>query len=56
MLAQLDGTVSAIPPEHSPAVGALLIAWRAAGLPVLPELPEPTPGIVQSISGIKSLN
>ncbi|MGD1072975.1 MAG: BadF/BadG/BcrA/BcrD ATPase family protein [Bryobacteraceae bacterium] len=32
MLAQLDDTVAASPPQHSPAVGALLIAWRAAGL------------------------
>jgi N-acetylglucosamine kinase-like BadF-type ATPase len=32
MLVQLDGTAMASPPEHSPAVGALLIAWKAAGL------------------------
>jgi N-acetylglucosamine kinase-like BadF-type ATPase len=32
MLVQLDGSVVASPPEHSPAVGALLIAWKAAGL------------------------
>jgi N-acetylglucosamine kinase len=31
MLVQLDGSVVASPPEHSPAVGALLIAWKAAG-------------------------
>jgi N-acetylglucosamine kinase-like BadF-type ATPase len=40
MLAQMDGTVTAGPPEHSPAAGALLIAWKAAGLPVVPALPE----------------
>jgi len=39
MLVQLDGTVMASPPEHSPAVGALLIAWKAAGLNIVPELP-----------------
>ena len=32
MLCELEGTVTASPPEHSPAVGALLIAWKAAGL------------------------
>ena len=40
MLAQMDGTVTTSAPEHSPAAGALLIAWRAAGLPVVPALPE----------------
>ncbi len=44
-LAQLEGTVSTRPPEHSPAAGALLIAWRAAGLPVVPDLPEHARGI-----------
>jgi N-acetylglucosamine kinase-like BadF-type ATPase len=41
MLAQLDGTAVASLPEHSPAVGALLLAWRAVGLQVVPDLPEP---------------
>jgi N-acetylglucosamine kinase-like BadF-type ATPase len=44
MLAQMDGTVTASAPEHSPAAGALLIAWRAAGLPVVPALPETVAG------------
>jgi N-acetylglucosamine kinase-like BadF-type ATPase len=45
MLGQLDGRVATSAPEHSPAAGALLIAWRAAGLPVVPYLPEPVPVI-----------
>jgi N-acetylglucosamine kinase-like BadF-type ATPase len=39
MLVQLDGTVMANPPEHSPAVGALSIAWKSVGLHIVPELP-----------------
>jgi N-acetylglucosamine kinase-like BadF-type ATPase len=41
-LTELDGTVSAAAPCHGPAVGALLLAWRAAG--VL-SVPEPMPGL-----------
>jgi N-acetylglucosamine kinase-like BadF-type ATPase len=37
MLIELEGTVSAAPPEHVPAVGALLLAWRAAGIAAVPE-------------------
>jgi N-acetylglucosamine kinase-like BadF-type ATPase len=37
MLAELDGDVSAAAPIHSPAVGALLLAWRSAGLALVPE-------------------
>jgi N-acetylglucosamine kinase-like BadF-type ATPase len=40
ILAELEGTVTACPPQHSPAVGALSIAWKSAGLNVVPELPE----------------
>jgi N-acetylglucosamine kinase-like BadF-type ATPase len=43
-LALLDGGVSAEPPKHSPAAGALMLAYRAAGLRTLPH----------PISGIKS--
>jgi len=32
MLIELEGSVTAAPPEHAPAVGALLLAYRAAGL------------------------
>lgn len=38
MLAELEGTVSATAPRHSPAVGALLLAWRSAGVLASPEL------------------
>lgn len=31
-LIELEGSVTAAPPEHAPAVGALLLAYRAAGL------------------------
>jgi len=34
MLVELEGSVTAAPPEHAPAVGALLLAYRAAGLHV----------------------
>jgi N-acetylglucosamine kinase-like BadF-type ATPase len=37
MLAELDGDVSAAAPIHSPAIGALLRAWRSAGLALVPE-------------------
>jgi N-acetylglucosamine kinase-like BadF-type ATPase len=43
-LARIDGTVAADAPRHSPAAGALLIAWKAAGLPVVPALPDTVPG------------
>jgi N-acetylglucosamine kinase-like BadF-type ATPase len=35
-LVELEGTVSAAAPEHSPAVGALTLAYKAAGLTVVP--------------------
>ena len=35
-LVQLEGTVSAAAPEHVPAVGALLLAGRSAGLTLTP--------------------
>jgi N-acetylglucosamine kinase-like BadF-type ATPase len=35
-LVLLDGNAEAGPPRHSPAAGALIIAYRAAGLPLLP--------------------
>jgi N-acetylglucosamine kinase-like BadF-type ATPase len=41
-LTELEGTVSAAAPCHAPATGALLLAWRAAG--VL-SVPEPMPGL-----------
>lgn len=39
-LASLDGDVSVEAPRRSPAAGALIIAYRASGLP---SLPEPVP-------------
>lgn len=41
-LVLLDGNAEAEPPRHSPAAGALIIAYRVAGLPLLP---HPLPGI-----------
>jgi N-acetylglucosamine kinase-like BadF-type ATPase len=38
MLVELEGGVSATAPMHSPAIGALLLAWRSAGLLLVPEL------------------
>ena len=35
-LVELDGAVQAGPPEHSPAVGALILAWKAAGIAANP--------------------
>lgn len=35
-LVELDERVQAAPPEHSPAVGALILAWRSAGLHLNP--------------------
>ncbi|HVW87596.1 MAG TPA: BadF/BadG/BcrA/BcrD ATPase family protein [Bryobacteraceae bacterium] len=37
MLAELDGTVSAGSPQHSPALGALVLAYRLGGLYLMPE-------------------
>lgn len=37
MLVELEGTVMTAPPEHVPAVGALMLAYRAAGVDVVPE-------------------
>jgi N-acetylglucosamine kinase-like BadF-type ATPase len=37
MLAELEGNVTAAPPMHSPAIGALLLACRSAGLTLVPE-------------------
>ncbi|MES1260391.1 MAG: BadF/BadG/BcrA/BcrD ATPase family protein, partial [Acidobacteriota bacterium] len=37
MLVELEGNVSSAPPLHSPAVGALLIACRLAGVVITPE-------------------
>jgi N-acetylglucosamine kinase-like BadF-type ATPase len=37
MLVGLEGTVTAGPPEHAPAAGALILAYRSAGLKVIPE-------------------
>jgi N-acetylglucosamine kinase-like BadF-type ATPase len=37
-LVELESGVSAAPPEHSPAMGALLIAWGAAGLRIVLDL------------------
>jgi N-acetylglucosamine kinase len=36
-LVGLEGTVTAAPPEHVPAVGALLLAYRSAGIKAVPE-------------------
>lgn len=36
-LALLDGNTEAAPPRRSPAAGALLLAYRVAGLPLLPQ-------------------
>ncbi len=36
-LVQLEGSVTAGPPAHSPVVGALILAWRSAGLTMAPE-------------------
>lgn len=41
-LALLDGNSVAEPPKRSPAAGALIVAYRAAGLPILP---HPSPAI-----------
>ncbi len=41
-LVELDERVQSGPPEHSPAVGALILAWRAANLHLNP---GPVPGI-----------
>jgi N-acetylglucosamine kinase-like BadF-type ATPase len=42
MLAGLEDNVSCEPPRHGPAVGALLLAWRAGGLEVMPD-----PGVIE---------
>ena len=42
MLALLDGNAEAEPPRRSPAAGALIIAYRSAGLALLP---HPLPGL-----------
>lgn len=36
-LALLDGAAQAAPPRRSPAAGALILAYRVAGLPLLPQ-------------------
>ena len=36
-LALLDGNTEAGPPRRSPAAGALLLAYRVAGLPLVPQ-------------------
>jgi N-acetylglucosamine kinase-like BadF-type ATPase len=41
-LVGLEGTVTAAPPEHVPAVGALLLAYKSAGIAAVPEA---VPGI-----------
>lgn len=41
-LTMLDGGAEAEPPRHSPAAGALILAYRVAGLPLLP---QPLPGM-----------
>ena len=41
-LVELDGMVSTSPPDHAPAMGALILAYRGVGLPTIP---EPIPGI-----------
>jgi N-acetylglucosamine kinase len=38
----LEGTVDTAPPEHVPAVGALLLAYKSAGITAVP---EPVPGL-----------
>jgi N-acetylglucosamine kinase-like BadF-type ATPase len=38
MLVGLEGTVSAEPPDHAPASGALILAYRSAGLRIVPEI------------------
>jgi N-acetylglucosamine kinase-like BadF-type ATPase len=37
-LVSLDGSIDSAPPRRSPAAGALILAYRASGLPLLPEL------------------
>jgi N-acetylglucosamine kinase-like BadF-type ATPase len=37
MLIALEDKASSDPPRHGPALGALLLAWRAAGLKVMPD-------------------
>jgi N-acetylglucosamine kinase-like BadF-type ATPase len=37
MLVELEGTVSAARPEHGPAIGALLLAYRSAGVTAVPD-------------------
>jgi hypothetical protein len=37
-LALLDGNSEAATPRRSPAAGALILAYRLAGLPLLPQL------------------
>ncbi len=37
MLVELEGSVTAAPPEHAPAAGALLLAYRAAGVGATPD-------------------
>jgi N-acetylglucosamine kinase-like BadF-type ATPase len=36
MLVELEAQTTCEPPRHGPAIGALFIAWRAAGLEVIP--------------------
>jgi N-acetylglucosamine kinase-like BadF-type ATPase len=36
LLASLEDGITCEPPEHGPAVGALLLAWKAAGLNITP--------------------
>ena len=42
MLTGLEGSVTVGPPDHAPASGALIMAYKAAGLNVVP---EPTPNL-----------
>jgi N-acetylglucosamine kinase-like BadF-type ATPase len=37
MLVELEGTVTTAAPEHVPAVGAMMLAYRAAGIAAVPE-------------------
>ncbi len=41
-LVELDGMVTTSPPDHAPAMGALILAYRAAGLQTVP---DPLPGV-----------
>ncbi len=41
-LVELDGMVTTSPPDHAPAMGALILAYRAAGLQTVP---APLPGV-----------